>query len=107
MSQAVLVDQACQKPSRVYTASADQMATKPAARAPPNGSPYSHTPSSSCNDGAMYCNKPSVDIGIRRAPAANNNSGTAVIGPAAATSHFDAVGACKKAFCPCHAIIAK
>ena len=32
-------------------------------------------------EGVMYCKKPMVDSGTRRAPAANSSSGMAVTGP--------------------------
>ena len=85
------------KPSIEYNASAVQINTKPARRAPPNGSLYNHTPSSNCKLGAMYCSSPSKESGMRRAAAPNINNGIAVIGPAAASSHFDDVDAAEKA----------
>lgn len=52
----------------------------PAARARPSRPAATH---SSCSMGEMYCSSPSVASGMRRAPAANSSSGTAVIGPTA------------------------
>ena len=49
----------------------------------------------------MYCRMPSVAMGIRRAPAANSNKGTAVMGPATSSHATVAVSPCTSAPCPC------
>ena len=92
------------RPSREYTARAAQMIRNAVIRAPPNGSSKNHIAQQNCKVGAMYCNKPTRDKGMRRSPAANNIKGNAVIGPDAASNNWVVGGAFRYVFVPCAAV---
>src|SRR5690606_4050495 len=68
-------------PSSANNANAVQIIVKPSTRGPAKGSWNNSTAQASCRLGPMYCNSPTVNNGMRRAPTANSTRGTAVNGP--------------------------